>query len=259
MHPSLPGRFSAGAMGPWANPVVARLAVGEGAAADLCGMVLVCSWPMPPDVLQAYERFRADLAAAMPSEAYVYPGSTLHCTVMTLRAFTAGPMDEAVRRTMRGLWSPVLRAARAMEAWPAGPFSLRLGPPTLEGAAGIFRYEDVDGAVGRMRGCLREAVRAAGGCAAEGLDWSQAMPLPGTPEGQIAPQVPNIVHSTVLRWIAEPPDREAAKVAFDGVAKSWQPVNITVPRVTAVWEDVPYMHIPLDETHVWWDSEAEPP
>mmetsp|Transcript_78179 Transcript_78179/g.252771 ORF Transcript_78179/g.252771 Transcript_78179/m.252771 type:complete len:287 (+) Transcript_78179:2977-3837(+) len=242
-------------MASWGNPLVAKLAVGEASQDDLCGFVVVCSWPMPEEVLAAYERFRSELTAALPDEAYVYPGTTLHCTVMTLRAFTAGPMDSELRESLRWLWEPVLASARAMEAWPVGTFTLRIGRPTLEGSAGIFRYEDVDGAIAQMRDCLRSAIDVAGGRAAEGMDWSQAMPLSGTPEGQPAPQIPNIVHSTTLRWCGEPADRDTAKEAFDRVAETWVPMQIKVSRATAVFEDTPYMHISADDSHIWWDSE----
>eukprot|EP00405_Crypthecodinium_cohnii_P007297 CAMPEP_0206422068 /NCGR_PEP_ID=MMETSP0324_2-20121206/1851_1 /ASSEMBLY_ACC=CAM_ASM_000836 /TAXON_ID=2866 /ORGANISM="Crypthecodinium cohnii, Strain Seligo" /LENGTH=236 /DNA_ID=CAMNT_0053886339 /DNA_START=18 /DNA_END=725 /DNA_ORIENTATION=+ len=235
----------------WANKIVARLASGE-APADDCGLVLVCSWPMPQEVLQAYEHLRDELRDVMPDGAYIYPASTLHCTVTTLRAFTAGPMDAELRETMRSLWMPVLNAARAMEEWPSVPFKLRINHPTLEGAAGIFRYDDLDGAVESMRSCLRKAIEAAGGKAAEGMDWSEAKALPGTPDGQIAPQIPNIVHSTVLRWSSEPPDQAAAKESFAKVAEKWTPLDIEVGRATAVFEDHPYMHLGTDgEKNIW--------
>ena len=139
---------------PWANPTVARLAQDDLCGDDYCGGVLICSWPMPPEVLEAYTAFATRLKAELPPEAYVYPASTLHCTVLTLRAFTGGPLDADARHKLVEAWKPVLATARASASWPTGEFRLRMGPPTLEGAAGIFRYEDSDGAISRMRECL---------------------------------------------------------------------------------------------------------
>jgi hypothetical protein len=35
----------------WANPMITRLAVGDSfAGEDVCGLVLVCAWPMPSNV-----------------------------------------------------------------------------------------------------------------------------------------------------------------------------------------------------------------
>jgi len=130
-----------------------------------------------------------------------------------------------------------------------------MGAPTLEGAAGIFRYEDLDGAMAKMRECLRGAIERAGGRAAEGSDWSQARPLPGLSERHPAAHIPNIVHSTALRWRQEPEEQEVARKAFAQVAKRWEPLDIEIPSLRVVIEDVPYMHIPEDDAHVWWESE----
>merc|ERR1719491_646883 len=116
-------------MASWANPTVAKLAVGEAKAGDLCGLVVVCSWPMPKEVVDKYEEFSKQLKEVMPSEAYVYPASTLHCTVITLRAFTAGPLDEEAKKRLREGFAPILAAARASEAWPAFPFKIRMRAP----------------------------------------------------------------------------------------------------------------------------------
>ena len=108
--------------------------------------------------------------------------------------------------------TPVLAAARASAEWPAGDFKLVMGAPTLEGAAGIFRYEDCDGAIARMRECLHKAILAAGGVpAVGGGDRALARQLPGAPAP--APHLPDIVHSTAVRWAAEPADRAAALAA----------------------------------------------
>lgn len=246
---------------PWANAVVARLAAGELAALsdEYCGGVLICSWPMPAAVLQAYEAFAASLKEAMPAEAYIYPASTLHCTVLTLRAFPGGPLDANARAALIAAWRPVLAAARADAAWPSGEFMLRMGAPTLEGAAGIFRYEDCDGAIGKMRQCLLRAITASGGAPAiGGGDRSQAKPLP-TFAMEPAPHIPDIVHSTALRWVAEPADQAAAHAAFSRVAAQWTPVEITVRGARAVLESTPFMHMPYADAgateHGFWQSE----
>ncbi|CAE8713418.1 unnamed protein product, partial [Polarella glacialis] len=138
--------------------------------------------------------------------------------------------------------------------WPAS-CRLSMGRPTLEGSAGIFRFEDLDRSVAKMRSCLREAILAAGGSAAEGAgDRSAARVLPGSPEGDPAPHLPDIVHSTVLRWTAAPEDAVAAREAFERIAASWEPLQVAVPFARGVFEDTPYMHIPDDPAHIWWEA-----
>ena len=106
------------------------------------------------------------------------------------------------------------------------------GTPTLEGAAGIFRYKDCDGAIARMRECLHAAITAAGGAPAVGSgDRALARPPPGAPDP--APHLPDIVHSTAVRWAAEPADRAAALAAFGRAAATWQPLEITVRGAAA--------------------------
>ena len=183
---------------PWANPTVARLATGdlcqngpdfslESLAAGLVdmealatgarpeptpeytGLVLNCSWPMPPEVLSQYDTFAAALTSALPREAYVYPSATLHCTICTMRPFTAGPLAPPAKAMLRSAWVPVLDAARASPTWPsADSFRLKMNRPQLMGSAAIFLFEDTDGAITAMREALTEAIEAAGGSCAVG-------------------------------------------------------------------------------------------
>tara|TARA_B110001452_G_C15116542_1_gene389214 strand:+ start:56 stop:805 length:750 start_codon:yes stop_codon:yes gene_type:complete len=247
----------------WANPIVTRLAASDLCVDDYCGGVLICSWPMPTQVLEAYTAFAGRLKAELPAEAYVYPARTLHCTVLTLRAFTAGPLDAEARQSLVAAWSPVLAAARADPAWPTGEFRLRMGAPTLEGAAGIFRYEDCDNAIEKMRVCLHAAILAAGGHpAVGGGDRSQAKPIPSfSRPGDPAPHLPDIVHSTALRWAGDPADQDAAHAAFKRAAAAWEPIDITVNKgCRAVLESTPFMHMPSDDPettskHAFWSSD----
>ena len=66
------------------------------------------------------------------------------------------------------------------------------------------------------------------------------------------------MHSTALRWKAVPKDAAEARQAFEVAASTWEPLDITVPSARAVFEDIPYMHIPDDEARIWWVSEPVP-
>ena len=231
-------------MATWANPTVARLATGDRFDGEnVCGLVLVCAWPMPPDVQEQAAALCEELRAELPSAVYVYPPSTLHITIATLRAFANGPMDPPEVEACVALWIPILDAARASPAWPTRwPFRVRMDSPTLEGAAGIWRYADLDGSVSAMRSALRGAIADVGGLAVEGGgDRSLGRPPAGAAAaaGGGAPHIPDIVHSTVVRWAAEPGDRSAAAGAFDRAARR----ELSVERAAAVFERVPYMHM----------------
>ena len=246
----------------WSNPIVAQLASGSAVQDEFCGAVLICSWPMPADVVEAYEVFAAKLRQALPAGAYVYPASTLHCTVLTIRAFPAGPLDAESRKKLAKAWTAVLEAAQKSPGWPTGKFKLRMGRPTLEGAAGIFRYEDCDGAVAKMRDCLHEAIRDFGGAAViGGGDKSLGKPIAGfSLPGDPAPHIPDIVHSTAVRWATEPANRPAALEAFKEAAATWCPLEINVKGCKAVFESTPFMHMPYSNDasanqHAFWRSD----
>lgn len=237
--------------GKWANPTVARLAQGDlcqvqlegsDAGTEFTGLVLICSWPMPKEVVEQYATFSEMLRQQLPPEAYVYPASTLHCTICTMRPFTAGPVDAATKATLQRIWEPILDAARTMDGWPTQPFRLRMNAPTLEGSTAIFRFEDSDGAISKMRAALKEAISMAGGSAAEGAgdrSLSYAPDGVSSVEHEIGPHIPDIVHSTAVRWAAEPADREVAASTFAKAAETWAPVEVVVQSAKAVFEDIP--------------------
>lgn len=248
-------------MNVWANPMVARLAAGDRYQDEnICGLVLVCAWPMPSNVMDNVAVLCKKLRDELPHEAYVYPTSTLHCTIATLRSFTRGPMNDSEIKEYVDLWNPVLDRARKLSSWPTKSIRLRMNTPTLEGSAGIFHYEDVDGTIGAIREALRCSIIEAGGVPVMGGgDRTLGKSIIGAPDDEIPPHIPNIVHSTLLRWKAEPDDRKAATEAFDSVTRSWMPLNISVERVTAVFETVPYMHMLSAEDgssdeFIWWST-----
>ena len=145
----------------WLNPFVARLVSGEELEGQYCGLLVICSWPMPSPVVEQLLAFREALrqqAERMPEAAYVYPATTLHCTVATLRPFTAGPLTGRALEDELERWRPVLAAARDDPEWPAGAFKLHMQQPTFEGSSAILKYEDCDGAIRRMRFALRRAI-----------------------------------------------------------------------------------------------------
>ena len=103
----------------------------------------------------------------------------------------------------------------------------------------------------------RDAIAAAGGVAAEGSsDRSLAKALPGAPSGEPPPHLPNIIHSTVLRWASEPSEQDIGTIraAFERIASCWEALEFSVDasEVRAVYEDVPFMHIAHDAAQVFW-------
>ena len=237
---------------PVSNPLVARLQSGDTCAGEFTGLLVVCSWPMPDAVLKQYGAFCTRLRASLPEEAYIYPPSTLHITVATIRPFNSGKaLTPAELETEMKVWRPVLERARANDKWPRGGFALRMDPPTLGKTAAIFRYEDIDGGIEKMRECLQESIAEAGGVSGVGSDTRGGKSLPGSQAPP--PHIPDIVHSTLMRWAGEPPESWAGAAGaekaetygqWESLAEAWEPMAITVRGgAKAVLEDAPFMHI----------------
>ena len=219
---------------PWANADVARLAAGD-PTNPCCGVLLVC-WPLGlPRALDGVD-----------PAAYAMPAAHLHVTVATLRNYTAAdlPAGSPERASTTAAWVAVLDRARAHPAWPRGPFRLGFDEPTFRGNCATLRVSDASGAISAMREALGAAVADRGGRAVVGGEArDRGRPPRGAPTTDPAPHIPDICHSMILRWSAEPQDRAAARAAFARVAANWAaPVAVDVARVAAVYEEAPFMH-----------------
>ena len=219
---------------PWANADVARLAAGD-PTNPCCGVLLVC-WPL--GLPRAF--------AGVDPGAYAMPAAHLHVTVATLRNYTAAdlPAGSPERASATAAWVAVLDRARAHPAWPRGPFRLGFDEPTFRGNCATLRVSDASGAIAAMREALGAAIADRGGRAVVGGEArDRGRPPRGAPTTDPAPHIPDICHSTILRWSAEPEDRAAARAAFARAAAKWEaPVAVDVARVAAVYEEAPFMH-----------------
>ena len=97
----------------------------------------------------------------------------------------------------------------------------------------------------RSRRCAKRSARPSPTAAAAPSSAARPATAAGRPAElrRRTPHIPDICHSTILRWSAEPEDRAAARAAFARVAANWaQPVAVDVARVAAVYEEAPFMH-----------------
>eukprot|EP01063_Lacrimia_lanifica_P021252 TRINITY_DN28530_c0_g1_i1.p1 TRINITY_DN28530_c0_g1~~TRINITY_DN28530_c0_g1_i1.p1 ORF type:complete len:277 (+),score=88.27 TRINITY_DN28530_c0_g1_i1:66-896(+) len=253
----------------WSDEHIAQLAAGVKEYGDLCGLIVAACWPMPEEVAGWYRGLRKAIVEEVGMEAvgaHVYPDSALHITVGTLRSFHQGGdlPAAAAREEVERVWSKVLQDARADPRWPRAPFPLRVVAP---GAAlqpngiGVIRYDDPDGGVAAIRACLADAIGRAGGKAAigggdraAGRAPAGSRPVAGTGAAPPPPHLPDIVHTTFLRWAAEPfegdgaAEEEAAlRARFEAaVAAYWEKMpapEAVVADVAGLFEVSPYMHM----------------
>ena len=115
-----------------------------------------------------------------------------------------------------------------------------------------------------------------------GGDRSKGRPPSVCAAADPPPHLPDICHCTVMRWAAEPNDRDAAKAAFEQIAgPRFAPAAVevdekppervytkygshvperppprlswSVPAAVAVVESSPFMHV--EAPHNWWFAE----
>lgn len=225
------------------DPYTTSLMRGDTGAGRVWGLNLNLATPPPAHLVAAYERLATALTARLPGAgAYVYPSYALHITAASPAPFTNCDVAPTERPALRAAWAEALADARASDAWPAAPFPLVYARPTLEASAGIIWVDDPTGAVGRVRGCVAAAIAAHPALAG----------LADRLHARASPRIPNIIHTTVVRF-GEPPDPDspmadpaAVRAAFDAaVAEAWAPVTVMVDSLTLVDESAIYMHLHL--------------
>lgn len=225
------------------DPVLASRIRSPDTTDPVFGLVVTVLHPAPPSLLSVYGKFRSHLqsrlaASGIPESAYLlYPDDSIHCTVVTVHPFHkqihGGPED------ITKFWSNILERSTQLPGWP--PVNRRttvhlIEPRVCNDGVGVLLFNDTSGAIANMRKCLKEAfsrledaeLQALGGISVEGV------------------KIPNIVHSTILRWRASPhlSITQLQNLFNDAYAESVQkqePKSIDVGNVCLLREWEPYM------------------
>lgn len=191
------------------------------------------------------------LAPLVADGAYVYDVPFLHVTTASLLAFPeatrAYRTPEAQAEVERAIVAAMERECTAEQGFPTRAFPLVYESVSLGDRAAILRLADPTGSVAAIRSCVAR--------------------LRADPElerlGVFDPEhgnfkIPNIVHSTFLRFVAEPRDPAAFRARFDDVAQRWTPVTVWATSIAAVRESVPFMHLDVtDPAAIAWSRAFE--
>ena len=269
---------------------------------DYFGLVLVTNWPACPliDMDGPYQDFlgavkscfqKEDIVVAASSEAtsiasesspsqisatlplpavYLYPTIYLHITLATFvpptkiigmnnssnnktndNAETGSFSSNNLREAKRAEVLNLVQSASKLPGWPTEPLQLVVDSAQIGKRAGILLWKDLSGGVEAIRNCLKEAQAS--------TESSSTTP---------APFIPDIIHSTFLRFASTPQTpgknvQEAfrykirgrlGKDFFHAPSKSG-PLVLRANTVRLVCESTPYMHIPNDDEHVLWTGE----
>lgn len=258
-------------------------ALQRGDAADDCFGLLLLAYPVSEELRAAWAETRARLQGDRRLRgAYWMPPEHLHMTIATLRRYDAADLNGGGRAVTLNEWRIILDGAKLSSKWPRLPFRLRVTGASFRGSCATLDISDDDHAIAAMRDALELSIKARGGQAVVGGgDRSQGRPPSVCAAADPPPHIPDICHCTVMRWAAEPPDRDGAKAAFEQIAGaafaapavvdetpperihdksgSYVPertsprLSWSVPAVVAVTESSPFMHV--EAPHNWWFAE----
>mmetsp|Transcript_30814 Transcript_30814/g.71979 ORF Transcript_30814/g.71979 Transcript_30814/m.71979 type:complete len:407 (-) Transcript_30814:92-1312(-) len=226
-----------------ADQNAANLAAGTGM--EVWGLVLVAAWP-PEDMREPYERL-VEGFKSLPSmsSAYIYPFGSLHVSIVTAHAFTRSPpVNDTLKAATLEEWADMVASARRSGDWPRRPLRLRCVTAELHEAAGVLRYDDVEGTVAAMRQCIqREVDLRHRGLQKRGIDVRVA-------------HIPNIIHSTILRWTKVPTEpghkvrEDFIKVTEEALGEG---VDVIDDELKLVVETRPYMHVEQSAAKFCWE------
>lgn len=220
-------------------------AVAQGTHKAVFGLVLaVAAAPVPRELSEFYEEFSARVtqrfsdANVLPDSFMLYEPSALHCTVATLHPFSQ-PQPLSRERAVAA-WGHCIQAATRLASWPraAEPPVLSIGRPKMHAnGVGVLQLEDVLCAVEAMRACLRHVC-----CSGEPRYAAliQEVEDSGSSTGFL--RIPEILHSTVLRWRGAP-TVESTVVAdlYERAAGPSPDVRFSIPSANLLLEELPYM------------------
>uniref|UniRef100_A0A7R9WQC8 Uncharacterized protein n=1 Tax=Craspedostauros australis TaxID=1486917 RepID=A0A7R9WQC8_9STRA len=246
---------------------------------DYYGIVVNAMWPPPDDLLEPYHkdflpRIRgcfddADLPIHDHSNndapVYLYPGAYLHVTIATLYPIVKqeaiktieggsssssgssadeknndGESPDQLQQTIakhKAQWQNVLQLASQHPDWPTQALQFEIDSAQIGSKAGILLWKETTGGVQKMRDCLVATV------ATHASDLR-------------IHSIPNIVHSTFLRFQSVPLSegavvQERFKADVLPKLKDIFPKPITAKWIKMACEWTPYMHIPDDDHHVY--------
>ena len=241
-----------------ADPLVTSLFTKED---DYFGLVLVTGWPphvetMGPAMTSFLKLVRTcfgkeDLTGTSPN-VYLYPTECLHVTIATLHHVQRKDRNKGAEyyNGMKQKYADLVKAASQKDDWPKSDgdsfssMKLQLESVQLGQKAGIFLWNDTTGCINAMRTCIKEEAKL------KGIEIHC---------------IPNIIHSTFLRFTKEPVssgngDEIQKKFHTTVVPQTKQIFNSMLSHPSApIWdqslcklvvETTPYMHIPNDEEHV---------
>jgi hypothetical protein len=183
------------------------------------GMNLAFGWPLPSILKEPYERVASALSS-LDSGLYVYPYRQTHVTVMTLMNFKyhPDPSDEEVREFLQLV--PVIVSRITPFLSSVKPFIIDVGPPVFSQRAGFLPILNETGEISALRSVAASVIH---------------------PIGLRECNIPNAIHSTIVRFLRQLTDPEGFLSGFESLAANSRLGQATVDEFLLTSETKPYM------------------
>ncbi len=184
------------------------------------GLNLACCWPFPVEVEKSYNAL-AEKLAALDAGVYVYPFWETHITLVTFASFALSKQPKAELEVL------VLQIIECLPREFTAPFRLEFHPPVLMRKAAILPISNPGGEIAAIRKSV--------------LQCLEANPSLHDSLTKAGLNIPNIIHSTVMRFRSAPVDLPTFLDGFSAIAAEHNFGTITVPKLLLTAETKPYM------------------
>lgn len=189
--------------------------------AHTLGINLACAWPLPSPMAEVYKEFSSKIRELNPA-LYVYPLSQTHITIVIITDFHEIINPDANEQKKFALLTKDIVACLKplLNDYTGGAIKLKLNGAKLSAKAGFLSFIDQENNMTRLRAVVSNLLKE----------------IP-----ELKPRIPNIVHSTFIRYVDTPKNPIELCEKFEVLAKSLLPVEIVIPEVLLTLEPKPYM------------------
>jgi hypothetical protein len=197
------------------------------------GINIACGWPLPETVKKDYELLCRNLIEFESGYAYIYPYHQTHITIATIVDFRAhiSPSSEEVNAVNDFIPLIEKSTSSIIEDFRKrfGSIKLKFEQAYLSSAAGYLRIQNPGNEIKYLRSELGRAIASL----ADDDPRNKSM-LSGF-------NLPDIVHSTFLRFIRIPEDFNAFRKSFDAATAKIGFGNAEIDEILLTSETKPYM------------------
>lgn len=203
---------------------------------DVFGLIICAIFhqPKPMEFQNFYrrliDRFEKSFNDDEKLSVYLYPIDYLHITVSTLVSFLTTTV-ESPEKSLE-YWKNSFKQLKTNSRQQK--ITLKIEKIELSSAAGFFQFKDETNGIEWLRTKIRDCC------------------LPEDSFGKL--HIPNIVHTTFLRFIKQPEDSERFLQKFSQISDEFltqtNTIVFDIDEVCLALESHPYMHIERDHTHV---------